>query len=577
MHRDALADRRMERFAIFRFLLLLGAVLLAALYRTGLPAVAREVSAWFFASVLGGYAISVFLPLACPRPLRRSRFLAGALIAVDVGVETLLIWTTGGVAGVFAPLAFATVFCATTVLGLSGSLATAAGATGGIAIATAFWGMGWIPPQVLGIPRMPAGASNLAVVAHVLAYGMALHAVALLSAGLAGGLQAIRIITAEIIQKLTEGLIAVDGRGRIICVNDEARKLLRHSDLEVLEGRPLETVLRRQTDARIRALLLAAEDRRMELLLEGRDGRVRPVEAKISVLRGPDGTIRSTIGIFSDLTLRKEAERASRRIEKLEELGEMALAIAHEIRNPLASIRGCAEEIARTAPGDGVIPRLVAILCRESDRLDSSIDEFLNLSRLGAIHHSPVELGEVLEDVATMLRNRPEAAQVTIRYEKPAAPARMQGDRASLAQVFLNLGINALEATAPRGGLLEITARPRSSAMLDERSDLPEYADGFEVSFRDTGPGIPKDRLLSIFTPFVSSKPNGTGLGLAIAQRIARAHRGWIEAESEVGRGSTFRVWLPRSERAGGDRATQACAAPCVSPALAESQEVGAR
>ncbi|MBN1421825.1 MAG: PAS domain-containing protein, partial [Planctomycetes bacterium] len=381
MHTDALVDRRMERLSIFRLLLLLGAVLLAALYRTGLPASAREVSAWFFASVLGGYGISVFLPLGCPRRLLRSRFLVGALIAVDVGVETLLIWTTGGVAGIFAPLTFATVFCATTVLGLRGSLATAAGATGGIALANALWSLGWFPPQALGIFRIATGPSSLATLAHILAYGMALHAVALLSAGLAGGLQAMRIVTAEILQKLAEGLIAVDGRGRIICVNDEARKLLRHSEFEMLEGRALEAVLRRTTDARIRALLQAGEDRRMELLLEGRDGRVRPIEAKISVLRGPDGGIRSTIGIFSDLTLRKEAERASRRIEKLEELGEMALAIAHEIRNPLASIRGCAQEIARTAPSDGVIPRLVAILCRESDRLDASIDEFLNLSR----------------------------------------------------------------------------------------------------------------------------------------------------------------------------------------------------
>src|SRR5262249_36506944 len=159
------------------------------------------------------------------------------------------------------------------------------------------------------------------------------------------------------------------------------------------------------------------------------------------------GQLRCAIGLFGDLSLKKEIEAAEERIQKLEELYAMALGIAHEIRNPLASIQGCAQEIARFSNHGPRELRLVDIISRESSRVDRIIEDFMTNARRGPSDLQPLDLGAVVEETVLQLQNHPSTGGRRILLEKPAALARVLGDPQRLKQVFLNLGLNAIEAT----------------------------------------------------------------------------------------------------------------------------------
>jgi signal transduction histidine kinase len=228
-------------------------------------------------------------------------------------------------------------------------------------------------------------------------------------------------------------------------------------------------------------------------------------------------------------------EEQLRRAERLSALGELSAMLAHEIRNPLGSIRGTAEILRDDfRPGDRKY-EFLEILVKETDRLNRVVEDFLNLARPLQVERETCDLVAELGEVVALVSG--EAAARGIRLELlPAVLPPVRGDREKLRQVFLNLVLNGLQATG-RGGQLKITA---SRTVAGEGTP-----DGVELTFSDSGTGIEQSILSRIFEPFFTTKTGGTGLGLAIAQKIIESHGGTIAVESVVGKGTMFRVRLP--------------------------------
>ena len=222
-------------------------------------------------------------------------------------------------------------------------------------------------------------------------------------------------------------------------------------------------------------------------------------------------------------------EEQLRRAEKLSTLGEMAAVLAHEIRNPLGSIRGTAEILRDDyRPGD---PKheFIEIQIKETERLNHVVEDFLRLARPQAPEMRRCSLGEELETIVTLTANDARQRGVSLIFTPPATRLDVTGDGEKLRQAFLNIVLNALQAT-PGGGSVTIAAQQTNGSC--------------EVSFRDTGPGIPAEIQARIWEPFFTTKPDGTGLGLAVTRKIIEAHGGTLTVTSAEGEGTTVLVRL---------------------------------
>ncbi len=496
-----------------------------------------------------------FAVLGRVRDLRR---FAAVQVVVDGLLETALVALTGGVVSFATILYFASILAGCLIVSPRFGIGFASGATAAVAavgtlIALAVADVGARLPSPVFLPDPPIGA----VAAYAIVHGLAFHLVAVLAGRLHAEFARVRILYDEILERMAEGLVAVDAGGRIIVVNGEARRLLAYRGDEGLAGLSLRDVFRRREDKAILGCLESLEPMRIEVEVAMREGSRKDVEVKTTILRDERGGVRGVIGIFTDLEPRRQAEAAERRAERLEGIEQLAFGIAHEIRNPLASIRGCVQELGRLGGVGEEGRELAEIVCRESDRLDGIIGEFLRFARMRPPILADVDLTALVEETAVLLRGRADGAAVLLVLTDLPKEAHLRADREALTQVFLNLGINALESFPRRGGRLAIRCAPAhriqrrpdpagggAAAGPDRRrvlSDVP----GFEVSFADDGPGIAPEDLERIFSPFFTTKKGGTGLGLAVADRIVKAHGGSIAVESTRGEGTTFRVWLP--------------------------------
>jgi signal transduction histidine kinase len=243
-------------------------------------------------------------------------------------------------------------------------------------------------------------------------------------------------------------------------------------------------------------------------------------------------------------------ERVKER-DRLAALGEMAAGLAHEIRNPLGAIKGAAQllitdgvsgEAPAVVSSTNEMVELLDIIVEEANRLNNVVTRFLDYARAerpGREGAGKVDLNQVVRKTVQLLQQElPRSIELRVRIDEMLPP--IAGDPESLMQVFLNLGQNALHAM-PDGGTLEILTTRRRRSRLG-------YGQFAEVRFRDTGIGIPRDRLKKLFIPFYTTKQKGTGLGLAISHRIVNQHGGTIEVRSTLGQGSTFSVFLPAAE-----------------------------
>jgi two-component system, NtrC family, sensor histidine kinase HydH len=224
-----------------------------------------------------------------------------------------------------------------------------------------------------------------------------------------------------------------------------------------------------------------------------------------------------------------EIEEQLRRADRLSALGELSAGMAHEIRNPLGSIRGTAEILREGITADDPRSEFATILIQEVDRLNRVVQDFLDFARPAETGRSAVDLNGLLQELLLLTRQPARSGGVGVEFTPGVIPL-VQADREQLRQAFLNLILNAFQAM-PDGGVLAI-----DSGCSDDRVRL---------SFRDSGVGIPAAQLERIFNPFFTTRREGTGLGLAIVHRIIQGHGGRIEVSSEPGQGTTFTLTFP--------------------------------
>ena len=224
-----------------------------------------------------------------------------------------------------------------------------------------------------------------------------------------------------------------------------------------------------------------------------------------------------------------EIEEQLRRADRLSTLGELSAGLAHEIRNPLGSIRGTAEILKDGVDPDDPRHEFAEILIKEVDRLNLVLENFLRFARQAPREGEACNLNAVVREVLDLTRRQAERSNVAVAVRLAELPL-LAGDSGQLRQALLNLVLNALQAM-PEGGQLTVTTR--------------RAVDLAEVVINDTGPGIPAGDEARIFKTFVTSRPDGTGLGLPISQRIVASHGGQITVASTPGAGATFTVALP--------------------------------
>jgi two-component system sensor histidine kinase HydH len=226
----------------------------------------------------------------------------------------------------------------------------------------------------------------------------------------------------------------------------------------------------------------------------------------------------------------RESHEEIRRIDRLKTVGEIAMGLAHEIRHPLASIRGALEIIEARSVTDSPEAEFSQLAMSEVQRLDRLVWEFLTYARPHDPELRAVPLHEVVAQVVRLLRVEAERARVVLDVEPAETPIEVLIDPLQIEQVLLNVVLNAIQATPPGRRILV-------REQLDVRQAL--------IDVIDQGPGIPSDHLSAIFNPFFTTREQGTGLGLAIANRIVVAHQGSIDVHETSGRGTCFRLHLP--------------------------------
>jgi two-component system sensor histidine kinase HydH len=235
-----------------------------------------------------------------------------------------------------------------------------------------------------------------------------------------------------------------------------------------------------------------------------------------------------------EVARREETERELRLKDRLTSLGELSAGFAHEIRNPTGSIKGAAQLLLDYFPEDDSKKKLARLLVKESDRLEETVNRFLEFARPSVAVVPDLDLGEILSETADLLRQHGEAEGKEIVITLPEGPASVEADPTLLKQVFFNIGLNGLQAME-RGGELAVELRRRG--------------DMWAAIFRDRGCGIDPESLDRLFDPFFTTKEKGTGLGLSVSYRIVQEHGGDIAVETRRGEGSTFTVLLPMRGR----------------------------
>jgi two-component system sensor histidine kinase PilS (NtrC family) len=342
-----------------------------------------------------------------------------------------------------------------------------------------------------------------------------------------------------IFESVGSGLVGVDPNGRVTAFNRAA---------ESITGMRAEDAIDQGWEAIFGAGVDLAEVRRAvsegsepapryEFRLRRRDGQEVPVGISFWSLRSGAGDVAGLIGVCQDLSSIKQMEQRMRQADRLAAVGRLSANMAHEIRNPLASISGAVEALARDLPADHTRSQLVEIVLRESARLNQIVGDFLEYARPAPMAPIEINMAEILDEVLLLIEHRTLPANLKVSREYGDTLAT-RADPQRLRQAVWNLCLNAVQAM-PDGGELRVGAR-----------SLRERGGRLQIAITDTGQGIADADLPHIFEPFFSTKPEGSGIGLALVYRVVEEHGGTIEVRSRVGEGTTFLVTLPAPEGA---------------------------
>jgi two-component system sensor histidine kinase PilS (NtrC family) len=354
----------------------------------------------------------------------------------------------------------------------------------------------------------------------------------------------------NIIQSLDSGLLTIDLNGSINFLNRTAEKILNQSKESLKDtsiyrlfpkiGEMLKQVKRKTSD-------FFPDYQRYETLLTNDDGKKVYLGFSISPLTDPEGSLIGHTLIFQDITKFKEMEEQMKRVDKMAAVGLLAAGMAHEIRNPLASLSGSVQMLKTDLNLDDHQQHLMEITLRETERLNALITDFLLFAQPPQTHKILIPIRNVIEETIDLFIHSP-SYHDGIRILRPNGHEKIRAtiDPDQMKQVLWNLFINAAQSMS-NGGKIRVQLG-KGKFPVDTNLSLSSHLKAKEwvkISVIDSGSGIAQEEKEKIFEPFFTTKENGTGLGLSIVHKIIENHNGSIKVESEVGRGSTFSILLP--------------------------------
>jgi PAS domain S-box-containing protein len=346
----------------------------------------------------------------------------------------------------------------------------------------------------------------------------------------------------HLVFNLRTGVVAITREGRIAAVNDLAYKVLGLPPQPADIGRPFAEVLGDCPE--VLEVLVEAFDvddlpNRAEMRLR-KTGRA--IGYTLSRIHDDEGMLVGATLFIKDLTRVEQLEERDRLRDRLAALGEMAAAIAHEVKNPLASIEVIAGVMKRQLADHPEALDSLNDIIKEAKMANAIVVEVLEFVRPIQLQVEKATLSDILEDSITLAEGKMRRGSVSINTHVAPDVPELVADEHQLKQLFSNLVANAFEALGGQGHVdIRASMLPVEEAVDHGEQESPKVC----VEIRDNGPGISADDIERIFSPFFTTKPQGTGLGLAIVRKVVDAHDGRIDAVSAPGRGATFRVTLP--------------------------------
>jgi two-component system sensor histidine kinase PilS (NtrC family) len=526
---------------------------------SGIWGVYWTVAAAFFATIVSGYMVG--------RTKNPSRF-ANVQVGIDVTIVTSLVYFSGGGESVFTFLYALVVLYGALFLDRNGVVVSSGLAAAGYGFVLFGSALGWLPS--LGFegrdrPLPVLGAYWGFYAGALLMLGMLANTLSaeLRRTGAAldrrtTDLQLLRDLHLRTVESIGSGLLTTDEEGRITSFNPEAERITGVSAVDA-SGRLIDELI----PGAAKNLEKSATESSTGQILNRNRLSYRNVRGEdlflglgASSLRDEAGEKVGHVVIFQDVTAVVSMELELRQSERLAAVGEMAARMAHEIRNPLASISGSVQ-LLQSPVGENEASseqaHLMGIVVREVDRLNDLIGDFLRYSRPAPIKPEPVRLADLLREIAQMSESKiEEGLEVQLDLDDAAV---VMADSAQLKAAVWNLWNNACEAMNGRGQLIaRVTRVPEELAQEPPAANRNGRGTGPDegpvsvgtalLEIEDSGPGIPPDVQDMIFEPFFTTKRDGTGLGLATVQRIVEQHGGLIQATSLAGRGTCFRVFL---------------------------------
>lgn len=501
-----------------------------------------------YALIAAAYGLSGVYALTL-RLADRHVWLVDLQLALDALLVSGFVWTTGGVASYFSTLYVLPIIGAATLLHRRGAVLQAAASSLLYALlvvvqyslAPAQPWTAWGDAAAIALP--PAQVGQYTVVINVLG----LLAVGLLSGSLADRLRRadrdladastaianLQAFNQRVIDSLTMGLVTTDLDGRVLTFNPASAAITAHSE-EAALGQAAGDLLQLPPAfvAELEADPDASGSKRADYRFRRVDGREIDLGLSATPLQGPGGRA-GLLFTFQDVTRIRRLERDARMQQRLAAVGEMAAGIAHEIRNPLASMSGSIQMLRDDLSLSSEQAQLMDIVLRESARLNQTIQSFLAYARPQRFNIATLDLRRAVNDAAMLLRNSSEVApHHTVEVNLPGEPVLCEADEGQIRQIIWNLSTNGLRAM-PGGGRLSLSTRVNG----DGREAV--------IVVADQGVGIAEEDLDSIFQPFHSTFSKGSGLGLAIVHRIVRDYEGEIQVTSKPGEGTIVEVRLP--------------------------------
>ncbi len=511
--------------------LLLGSLAVLQFYQS------RRVPRSIYLIIIATYLLTISYSILFNR-MKRLVPLSYAQILIDLGLETSIVFATGGMDSAFSFTYFFSIIAAGIMLFRRGAflIASLAGIAYGTLVDLQYYGVLAPSPDRI----YPHGELLYNIFLNFIAF----YTVAFLAGTLSVRLKAAREELAEkafdlrelqalnenIVRSMADGMVTIDPDGRIGAFNSAAEEIT-GLKFEEVRGRALGEIFDLpELRGSLEAGISQTAPYRCEIPF-AREDRALTLGLTISPLKDEKGDYGGLLCMFQDVTLIKKMEAEIKKKDRLAAIGEMSAGMAHEIRNPLASLSGSLQILKEELSLSGDNLNLMDIALNEMERLDRIVTEFLIYAGPKMPAMEECDMAQIIRETANLIKSGGKSEEgVELVLDVPEEPVRILADQGQMRQVLLNLALNAVQSLSGPG---TVTIK-----LIQNNRDV-------SIIVEDNGSGIPKEDMDKIFYPFYSTKEGGSGLGLSIVYRIVEDHGGRINVESHPGKGSRFMVKIP--------------------------------